>query len=127
MNRNKETMTWNIHYVINTIGPGGIINAHTHGMNVYGHKDFQVVLNFPIWHIGYLLNEMGHRVQNGERFSPGQLIQGIYEDCPIRLETFRETGRDVLRIIIPDKNNRFPDDPLCEDRYKVQLNRAFED
>lgn len=127
MMKNKEPITWIIHYIIDAVGPGGMINTHTHGMNAYGHLDFQVVLNLPPEHIGYLLNTMGSRVQNGERFHPGQLVSGIYEDCPIQLKKYRETGRDVLRIIIPDKNNRFPEDALCEERYKVQQNRAFED
>ncbi len=118
---------WMIHYVINDIGPGGIINAHTHGMDIYDHLDFQVVLPFPQWHIGYLLNEMGSRVRSGERFHPGDYVRGIYEDCPIRLDLFRETGRDVLRLIIPDKANRFPEDPMCQKKYRVQINRAFEE
>ena len=125
--KNKESMNWIIHYIINAIGPGGIINTHTQGMKAYGHLDFQVVLNLPPEHIGYLLNTLGHRVQHGEHFVPGQLVSGLYEDCPIRLEKFRETGRDVLRVIIPDKNNRFPEDNLCDERYKSQHNRAFED
>lgn len=125
--KGKVHMDWIVHYVIDVTGPGGIINAHTHGIENYQHSDFQVVLNLPPEHIGYLLNTMGRRVQNGERFAPGQLVFGLYEDCPIRLEKFRETGRDVLRIIIPDKKNRFPDNPLCEECYKAQQNRAFED
>ena len=111
-----KEMNWIIHYVIDTIGPGGIINAHTHGMEQYKHYDFQVVLNFPKEHIAYLLNSMGKRVQNGEKFSPGDLVTGIYE-----------TGRDVLRIIIPDRHNQFPESPTCEPKYKVQLHRAFEE
>lgn len=51
-----KEMNWIIHYVIDTIGPGGIINAHTHGMEQYKHYDFQVVLNFPKEHIAYLIN-----------------------------------------------------------------------
>lgn len=122
-----KEMNWIIHYVIDTIGPGGIINAHTHGMEQYKHYDFQVVLNFPKEHIAYLLNSMGKRVQNGEKFSPGDLVTGIYEDCPIRLDLYRETGRDVLRIIIPDRHNQFPESPTCDPKYKVQLHRAFEE
>lgn len=122
----EQKINWIIHYIIDSVGPGGIINTHTHGMERYQHSDFQVVLNFPCEHIAYLLNSMGRRVQNGERFTAGALVNGIYTDCPIRLEQFRETGRDVLRLIIPDRHNRFPDDPACESKYKVQFFRAFE-
>lgn len=125
MNEPKE-MDWIIHYIINDVGPGGIINAHTHGMEKYGHLDFQVVLPLPAKHICYLLNTIGKRVQSGEKYHSGNLVDGIYEDCPIRLQQFRETNRDVLRLIIPDKNNLFPENPDCQDKYKVQLNHAFE-
>lgn len=118
---------WIIHYVFDTVGPGGIINAHTHGMEHYQHPDFQVVLNFPPEHIAYLLNNMGLRVQRGERFTAGSFVNGIYSDCPIRLDQFHETGRDVLRLIIPDRRNRFPEDAACEPKYKVQLFHAFEE
>lgn len=122
-----KDIDWIIHYIIGDAGPGGIINAHTHGMEKYHHLDFQVVLNYPPEHIGYLLNVMGRRVQEGESFSPGDLVKGIYADCTIRLDLFRETGREVLRLIIPDRNNRFPEDPYCEMRYKAQRNPAFDE
>ena len=96
-------------------------------MERYQHPDFQVVLNFPPEHIAYLLNSMGLRVQKGEHFTAGTFVNGLYSDCPIRLDQFRETGRDVLRLIIPDRHNRFPEDAACEPKYKVQLFRAFEE
>ena len=45
---------------------------------------------------------------------------GIYADCDIRLVEFRETGRNVLRAVIPDRQNRFPEDPQCEEPYRLQ-------
>ena len=72
-------------------------NAHTHGMEKYGHPDFQVVLSLPPREIGRILNTLGLRVQEGERFQAGRYVSGIYADCDIRLDEFRETGRNVLR------------------------------
>ncbi len=96
-------------------------NAHTHGLEQYGHKDFQMVLQLPPDHIGYILNTLGLRVQAGERFKDGDLVEGIYLDCPIRLDEYEETGRQVLRVIIPDKNNIFPEDERCMETYRLQL------
>ena len=45
----------------------------------------------------------------------------IFEDCPVRLDSFQETGREVLRVIIPDSQNRFPEDPNCDYPYSFQL------
>lgn len=63
---------------------------------------------------------MGLRVQNGERFRAGDYVSGIYEDCPIRLDAFEETGRTVLRVVIPDKYGVFPEDENCMETYKLQ-------
>lgn len=60
------------------------------------------------------------RVQEGERFQAGRYVSGIYADCDIRLDEFRETGRNVLRAVIPDRQNRFPEDPQCEEPYRLQ-------
>ena len=60
-------------------------------------------------------------MRNGERFKDGDLISGIYLDCDVRVTEFEETGRTVLRVIIPDKHNRFPEDPDCLFPYTVQM------
>ena len=96
-------------------------NAHTHGMEKYNHPDFQLVLNLPPEDIGYVLNTLGLRVQAGERFKHGDIVSGIFLDCPVRLEEYEETGRKVLRVMIPDKYNRFPDDESCMETYRLQL------
>ena len=117
---------WTIHYVFDDPGPYPYLgNAHTHGnsingMEKYKHLDFQTVINFPQKHICYLLNTMGMRVRNGEIFHDGDMVSGIYEDCSIRQKKIREAGRDVLRLIIPDAHNRFPEDTHCMEPYKYQ-------
>ena len=95
-------------------------NAHTHGMNRYQHPDFQLVLALPTEEICRILNTFGLWVQQGRRFSHGELVSGIYEDCDVRLEAFTETGRTLLRVVIPDKHNVFPDDDRCLYPYTLQ-------
>ena len=101
-------------------------NAHTHGMERYKHKDFQIVLAYPSQEIGWILNSMGLRVQAGERFQAGDMVAGIYEDCDLRLDEAEEDGRNVLRVVVPDKYNRFPEDENCMDCYRVQLLKTDE-
>ncbi len=118
---------WIIHYILDDPGPYPYLcNAHTHGMGKYRHPDFQMVLNLPQEHICYLLNTMEMRVQGGETFHDGDMVSGIYEDCSIRLKKVRETGRDVLRLIIPDKHNRFPENENCMEPYRHQELEMFE-
>lgn len=96
-------------------------NAHTHGMDKYGHMDFQIVLALSSEEVCRILNTLGQRVQAGERFRAGDYVSGIYLDCDIRLDEYEETGRQVLRIVIPDRNNRFPEHPACMPPYPLQL------
>ena len=49
------------------------------------------------------------------------MVSGIFTDCDVMLKSFYETGRKVLRVIIPDSDNRFPDNPTCEEIYVLQL------
>ena len=98
----------------------GTCNFHTHGMEKYSHLDFQMTLAYPPQELCRILNTMGLRVQTGERFKNGDMVSGIYEDCDVRLTEFEETGRKVLRIIVPDKHNRFPEDSECETPYQLQ-------
>lgn len=95
-------------------------NAHTHGMEKYGHPDFQMVINASPKDISYILNTLGKRVQNGEHFKPGDMVSGIFLDCDVRLDAFEECGRTVLRVIIPDGQNRFPEDAGCTYPYSIQ-------
>lgn len=112
-----KTVDWIIHGVCD----GRFINFHTHGMERYSHMDFQMVLPYPQKEVCRILNTLGLRVQAGERFKNGDLISGIYEDCDVRVTEFEETGRTVLRVIVPDKDNRFPEDPDCEYPYTLQV------
>ena len=101
-------------------------NAHTHGLERYGHLDFQMVLFLPTEEIGRILNTLGLRVQSGERFRSGDMVSGIYEDCDVRLDEYEETGRKVLRVIIPDANNIFPGEEDCTHPYCLQLLKTDE-
>lgn len=120
-----QNIDWEIHAVIGVSGPGGIVNSHTHGMERYGHLDFQLVLPLVPKQTALLLNTICIEVQKGRRFLPEHSISEVFT-CDFRLELFHETGRDVLRLILPDPKLRFPENPLCESPYKYQTCRAFE-
>lgn len=130
-NKLKRRIDWIIHAVCNSAACAecgkiensfipGACNFHTHGLEKYGHPDLQIVIEYPPQEIARILNTIGLRIQDGARFAAGDLIKVIYEDCDVRLDTFEETGRNVLRVIIPDKFNRFPEDPICEYPYNLQ-------
>ena len=128
----KQFMDWVIHLVSNgaeccecgekeTSFFPYACNAHTHGMDRYNHLDFQLVLKYPKEEVMRILNTLGLRVKAGERFQAGDFVTGIYEDCAVRLDEIEENGRNVLRVIIPDKYGRFPEDEACIGAYLLQL------
>lgn len=128
MNRQAN---WEIHFIANGVACqkcGKVeepflehtCNAHTHGMDKYGHMDFQVVLHLRPKNIVYVLNSMCERVCAGEKFRHGDLVSGIFQDCDVRVEEFREANRTVLRVIIPDGKNIFPENENCRYPYFLQ-------
>lgn len=130
--KKKNQVDWIIHLVANGEAceccgevENGFLdyacNAHTHGMEKYNHPDFQMVLRYSNEDICSILNELGLRVQAGERFHAGQYVSGIFTDCDVRLDEFEETGRTVLRVMIPDGKNRFPDDKSCDAPFTLQM------
>lgn len=96
-------------------------NAHTHGMGQYNHMDFQMVVQYSDESICRILNTFGLWVQQGRRFKTGDVVSGIFEDCDVKLQEFAECDRRVLRVIIPDKHNVFPDEEGCLYPYTLQL------
>ena len=122
---NKPKYNWQIDYVFGLEEQGDVINAHTHGMENYGHLDFQIVIPFRLEHIYSLLNAMGERVRKGEVFKSGDVVSRLYQNVNIRLESFKESGRDVLRLIIPDQSGKFPEEEGCEYPYTLQTETLF--
>ncbi len=134
MGRNNKHIPadWTIHLDANVICyddagedkiifPAHICNAHTHGMSQYGHMDFQMVILAPAQVIAYVLNTLCSRVRNGEFFNPGDTVDDIFLDFPVRLDLFTESNRSVLRVIIPDRQGRLPESQYCEYPHSFQL------
>ena len=91
--------------------PSGF-NAHTHGMDLIGHFDFQITLPLKQEYISSFLHTMCSRVKKGEHFKHGDIITDLLADgYKARLIDAVECDRPVLRIVFADKNNCvMPDD-----------------
>lgn len=129
----NKGIDWIIHFVVNGAEcdvcrkvedyfPEFLCNAHTHGLERYGHLDFQIVLAMDHQITGTILNELGLRVQAGEKFNSGDVLsdalKGPYD---VRLVEMDEGDRKVLRVVLPDENNLFPGDDGCKYPYDQQL------
>lgn len=131
MEKNKPNINWLIHYVGNGVRcdvcgkeensfPHFMCNIHTHGMEQYGHLDFQIVIDLGMSLAGTLLNDMGLRVQSGQKFKVGDVISDLIVGYDVKLVGAMETNRNVLRLIFPDKNGSFPENDTCEYPYNRQ-------
>ena len=127
----QPKMDWIWHYVSNhrmceccgkveDSFPQYICDAHTHGMEKYGQLEFQVVLDYGPEECGRLLNTMGCRVRDGERFKNGDKVEGLYLDCDVQLREMKDAhGNRILRLIIPDKQNRLPEESVVPHSYQM--------
>lgn len=127
----KKKPDWDIHYVANgctcdesgkveSSFPQYVCDAHTHGMDQYGQMEFQVVVDYGAKEICRLLNTMGSKVREGQRFKSGDLISGLYLDCDILLrEAIDCNGKQILRLIIPDRQNRWPEESEPPHNYQM--------
>ena len=66
-------MAKKVDWIIHGVCDGQRVNFHTHGMERYNHMDFQMVLPYPHQELCRIINTMGLRVQEGERFKDGDL------------------------------------------------------
>lgn len=63
----------------------------------------------------------GMKVRDGEGFKPGDRIKDLYLDCEVELrEKLDVDGVPLLRLVIPDKQNRWPEES-ADYPYNMQI------
>ena len=126
---NKD-IDWVIHYAQehdcdycgkhneNSIGLSGFANIHTHGLDVYNHKE--ICIPIDIGNVaGIIINDCGLKIKfNKEKFEPG-LKFGVIKDYPVLFYEF-EKESDTLYMFLPDKYGRFPINEDCEFPFNQQ-------
>lgn len=100
--------------------PSGF-NAHTHGMDVIGHPDFQITLPLSKESIASFFHTMCNRVKKGEKFKDGDVISDLCANgYKVRLINAEECERPVLRLVFADANNHYMPSDISEDYYMAQ-------
>lgn len=126
------TPDWIIHYVQNhdcdicgkheenNIGFPAFANIHTHGLVSYGHPEICIPLDVGQEVAMNLLNTLGYRITvHNETFEEGYNDDILADGYRAKFIKFNED--DKLYLILPDANNRLPEDDLCEIPYSYQL------
>jgi hypothetical protein len=97
------------HLVFDNENPGGFINAHTHEMEEFGgmHPDFQIVLPLNPKMVSAILSNAVEWAM--DRVEP--IEENVFYDdivlTPVKFVKRQESGREVLRMILPDQDGRF--------------------
>jgi hypothetical protein len=124
---------WYAHHVFPDDGPGDMglepglprefFNTHTHGFTEkFGVPDVQIVLPLKFALAQGVLHAMARRYSEGEPIAGGVPVCRVLANFPVILVPARDGNRPVHRIVIPDPQGRFWDDPKCEPIYKAQVN-----
>lgn len=114
--------TWIIHNVFDEEE----MTHHTHGLDVYGSLELEINLSISPKNAGMILNILGLEIANGKKFEDGEIDYSIFKNgIAFRKVTskFGDVVSDVLRVIIPDTNFKFPWDEGCQEPYASQLTR----
>lgn len=106
----EETMRefgWYAHHVFDDEQSPTGANAHTHGFEeTWHHPDIQIAYPLPgqVAH-GIFWTVVGH-LKEGKRYEPGIRYSDILQNYDVMFAWAQEGGRRVLRMILPDEENR---------------------
>lgn len=133
MNNLKEAMNHNekmlekygfvIHSVFPTEEDEDIMwDSHTHGLKEnFNHIDLQIVLPMNPNIVGAILHGMVNSIKEGYSFENQSVSDRVIENYNVQLVRVNDGDRELLRVVLPDVNGKFPCDEGCEDIYKNQL------
>jgi len=83
-------------------------NYHTHGLvESFGHLDIQVVLNIDPRTVHMCVTNLIEQIKDGKKFKHGDRVDKVIQsttdiEYQVLLVNAVESGRNVLRMIIPD-------------------------
>jgi hypothetical protein len=97
---------WYAHMVPNDYdqSPSGF-NAHTHGLELVGRLNFQIVCPLPPDVVHSILTSLV-KLDREVGLNAGQDVEGVVKGYKVRLALAMECDRQVLRAIMPDRHGR---------------------
>lgn len=114
-----KTYGWYVHIVQLETNPN-LANAHTHGIfESFGHLDFQIALSLPKNVYSYIFAELVERINDDKIFTDGMIVDDLLEKYNVKFLKYTESGRDVMRIIIPDRKGNL-DRFTSEEPFNMQ-------
>ncbi|MBM7648081.1 hypothetical protein JOC78_001021 [Bacillus ectoiniformans] len=97
-------------------------NYHTHGVQEnFNHVDFQIVLDMNPKVVNDIFYTLIDFIKSGRKFEESKEYTDIIEGFKVGVKQYKEMGRDVLRVLLPDENGTLPTENDCNEYYKSQL------
>jgi uncharacterized protein DUF4262 len=117
---NMAEFGWYANYVRNHGESPTGFSTHTYGLEEsWNHPNIQIVWRVPP-EMGYdMLYTVVELVRKGEKFEPGRKYNNVLHDYDVMFAWATESGRRVLRMILPDKDNGVSRDEI-QGKFKVQ-------
>jgi hypothetical protein len=60
-------------------------------------------------------------ISRGKSFEEGTEYSDILKGFKVTFKQYKEMGRDVLRVLLPDEDGVLPTKENCDEYYKTQL------
>lgn len=125
--KKEEEMMEKYGFVIHNVFPtkddkDGKFTIHTHGLKKsFNHMDLEVVLPISPKIVAGIFHGMVDSIKEGETFEDKSTSDRVIQNFDVQLVRVNDGKRDLLRIVLPDENGKFPCDKDCADIYKSQL------
>ena len=86
-------------------------DAHSRGMDKFGHRELQMVLLIDPKLIAYAINSVVEKILDGDIKPKDKLVISNVFDCDIRLdEAVDKDGKPLWRIVVPDEKGKYPEE-----------------
>lgn len=60
-------------------------------------------------------------ISNGKSFEEGEKYSDAIEGFNVSFKEYKEMERDVLRVLLPDRDGILPNEKNCNENYMIQL------
>ena len=99
---------WMVHFVTPDNDYPFNVNIHTHGYpEKYKHPDMQICAPISPEIAQAIMHTITKRLEKGKVFKANKKYKNIIEGFTVLIHSATENGRDVLRIVFPDKHGSF--------------------
>ncbi len=99
---------WMVHFVTPDDDYPFNINIHTHGFpEKYKHPDMQICAPISPDNAQAIMYNIVRKLEKGKIFKANKKYKNIIEGFAVHIHPATEDGREVLRIVFPDKHGSF--------------------